>query len=382
MHPFSFLVIALRAALVLLIGVSALLAQGPLNPPGAPLPTMKTLDQLDTKLEKRIPISSLPFSITQGGSYYFTTNLAGAGSISVEADNVTVDLNGFTLGGGPGSTAGIVVPSAHSNLCIRNGVIEGRGGVAISAFNTVNSQITDLRVTNNFGGIQVGDSALVLRCLVRGNTGVGNTAIYAGKNALVQHCQVLNNFYGIVVSDASQVLNCVAADNTGNGIYGGGAENVLVQNCQAVKNAGDGIRLGHASQTLSCVTVENGGNGIYVNRACVVSGCLSKGNFQSGIYVFFENGQIMGNTCSWNNTGSSSSHANIFIDDDDNHVEGNHVTGTGTGIKVAVGFIRNVIVRNTASNSGANNYVIAAGNDAGPISTAALATSPWANISH
>jgi len=48
-------------------------SQGPLTPGGTPTPTMKTL----TQIEPRTPIESLPFTITQPGSYYLTKNLAG-----------------------------------------------------------------------------------------------------------------------------------------------------------------------------------------------------------------------------------------------------------------------------------------------------------------
>src|SRR5689334_14686480 len=73
-------------------------AQGSLTPPGAPAPTMKTLSQV----EPRTPISSLPYTITNPGSFYVTTNLnySGAGNgITVSSGNVTIDLNGFTLQG-------------------------------------------------------------------------------------------------------------------------------------------------------------------------------------------------------------------------------------------------------------------------------------------
>lgn len=79
------------------------LAQGSLTPPGQPAPTMKTLDQI----EPRTPISALPFSISSPGSYYLTGNLtatADGASITVSADDVMIDLNGFTLAAG--STAG------------------------------------------------------------------------------------------------------------------------------------------------------------------------------------------------------------------------------------------------------------------------------------
>ncbi len=79
--------------------VSTLSAQGNLTPPGAPAPTMKTLDQIDAKLEKRTPISSLPFTISQSGSYYLTGNLSGTSGINVNVGNVVIDLNGFDLRG-------------------------------------------------------------------------------------------------------------------------------------------------------------------------------------------------------------------------------------------------------------------------------------------
>ena len=50
------------------------LAQGPLAPPGAPGPLFKTLQQV----EPRIPISALPATLSQAGSYYLTTNLTGS----------------------------------------------------------------------------------------------------------------------------------------------------------------------------------------------------------------------------------------------------------------------------------------------------------------
>src|ERR1700733_12219713 len=90
--------------------LSTVFAQGSLTPPGAPAPTMRSLAQI----EPRTPISSLPYTITEPGSYYVTTNLTGvSGSDGITIiflpviENVTVDLNGFTLTGVPGSHNGI-----------------------------------------------------------------------------------------------------------------------------------------------------------------------------------------------------------------------------------------------------------------------------------
>src|SRR5688572_18815184 len=78
--------------------------QGSLTPPGPPSPTFKTLQQV----EPRAPITNLPFTISQPGSYYLTTNLTSATTgITIAASGVTLDLLGFELAGVPGS-AGIL----------------------------------------------------------------------------------------------------------------------------------------------------------------------------------------------------------------------------------------------------------------------------------
>ena len=98
--------------------------QGSLTPPGAPAPTMKTLDQV----KAGTPIASAPFTISSSGNYFLTGNLTVSGSdgIDVYTNGVTIDLNGFTIFG-IGGCSGINIGTANQDITILNGHI--RGGV-------------------------------------------------------------------------------------------------------------------------------------------------------------------------------------------------------------------------------------------------------------
>src|SRR6476661_1617880 len=109
-----------RTFLALLILVSSFLlppssfAQGSLTPPGPPAPTMKRLDEVEPRTN--LQATSAPagvdttnpnyqFVITQPGSYYLSTNLAvtKANGIQINAEGVTLDMNGFQISRASGS---------------------------------------------------------------------------------------------------------------------------------------------------------------------------------------------------------------------------------------------------------------------------------------
>ena len=299
--------------------------QGALTPPGAPAPTMKTLAQI----EPRTPIAALPFNITQPGSYYLTTNLTQAingGGIFITSANVTLDLNGFALlGANSGTTNGITLSGSIGNITVGNGAIAGWGGAGVEGYllapNTVNELFEHLTVSGNFSsGISAGPGSLIRDCL-----SVGNAA--------------------------------------GGGLVGG------------LSSRGGEIR--------DCVARGNSAYGIYVAPG-VVTGCVVQNNVRSGIYVNLPNSVIQQNTCTGNDAGAFANEAGIYLNDSNNRIEANYVVTPSSipGLVSAPGYFNNVVIKNVVSGNGANNYVGTAGNDFGPIGTAATATSPWANISH
>lgn len=290
---------------------STALAQGSLTPPGPPGPTMITLSQI----EPRTPISSLPYTISTPGSYYVTTNLAvpmAEIGISINANNVTLDLNGFTLTGFNQLFDAIVALSAQTNIVIRNGALN----------NWANGVDADL-----------------------------------GYSVSVEHIAVSSfEGYGIHLTGSSVVRDCKVQGSTASGFDGVFISGGIAVDCVVSGNAGNGIEA-QSSQVRHCLIKNNGGDGIILDGNCHVIGNTLVGN--GGTY-------------------------NIEITGTNNCVEDNHVTGSGPeiGIYVPSGSTNNIIARNSVEGFGASNYSVATGNDAGPIGSAATATSPWANISH
>lgn len=261
-------------------------AQGPLAPPGAPAPTMKTLDQI----EARTPISSLPFTINLSGSYYVTANLiaaAGQTAITVNTGNVTIDLNGFQLLGSGGATAhGVRIATGASSITVRNGIVRGFSGDGISAeaSNCTEMRVEGVTATSNGGrGIVMGDSGLATDCLARSNTGDG---IVGGSACRVAACSATNNAgaNGGVVLGARAIITDVTATQNGDGIRAGA--NSLVTRCTAAANTGAGISCGGGTIVQACAANLNSGVAILVGVGSAVGDCAVDGNLGiSGISV-------------------------------------------------------------------------------------------------
>jgi hypothetical protein len=290
---------------------SLMLAQGPLAPPGAPAPTMKTLQQIEPRTE--INATNTPgdadsvYKITQPGSYYLTGNATGASAkmgieIAVAAGgaSVTIDLGGFELVGVAGSLDGISVTVAGSrNITVRNGTVRGFGGDGINLNSSQNNQLTDLRVQSNGGkginagsnsridgctaqsnvvGIATGSGCTVNQCTALSNTGTGITAF----NSTLAHCSAFSNGqFGINASSGTTVTDCAAGWNTSTGIF---ADGCTVTRCTSRGNGGDGITNSHGS-ILDCTVNENTGNGINGGLSTPVRGCTAYLNSADGIHA-------------------------------------------------------------------------------------------------
>jgi hypothetical protein len=147
-------------------------------------------------------ITSLPFIIKQPGYYYFGDSLkialtaAPNAAITIDADNVTLDLMGFSLANTNPSAAGYgIYITGQKNVEVRNGTIENfQEGLQETSTSGVNHRALNLRLVRNGDGI-----------MLRGN------------NHLVKNCTASNNGYGIFITGGT-ISNCVACDNSNTGI--------------------------------------------------------------------------------------------------------------------------------------------------------------------
>ncbi len=213
-------------ALGLLLALARIGQAGPLDPPGTPGPTMKTLDQM----EPRTAITSLPYAISQSGSYYIAGNLTGATGIEITASDVTLDLNGFTLTGGTGD--GIKTTGALSNITIFNGNVRGWGGSGVNAQSATSGRYERLHASGNaLYGISVG-GGLISDCTASANTHHGIVvAPPAAGGAIVRGCvAAANGQIGILVGSDSIVDGNEATQNGMEGIRVNGSRNRLEGN--------------------------------------------------------------------------------------------------------------------------------------------------------
>ncbi len=424
----SNLCMTLSVGLLFLAG--AAMGQGDLTPPGPPAETMKTLEQV----EPRIDVATLAgdadslIVIDSPGSYYLSSNLSvtNANGILIQKVGVTLDLNGFEISGS--GRHGIYIDGGADGATVRNGTVRGfEYGVYChtSPAPARGCLVQELVVSGcSTYALFMGETARVLDCTAQANSGGG---IYADTGSTIQRCtaQANQGTYGIYGGMGSVIIGCTAYENTSTyGIYGDagstisecsahgnqatygiyGGNGCTITGCAALGNEGvgaqsGGIRAGNGSLVVSCTSRQNTntnnpstssqGRGISVPSAVTIKGCTVNQNRGDGIRVFSDC-VVVGNLCSGN--GAFTDGAGIRADFGDSRLEGNTVANNARGIEVESS--GNFIVRNTAEGNG-NNYVIAADNKVGVIVNApnSLAisgstggagvgsTDPWANFS-
>jgi len=262
-------------------------------------------------------------------------------AITVDSDDVTIDLGGHSLIGDPcaAATYGIYMDD-RSSVEIRNGTVRKFGGYGI----------LDI-------GSGKGHRVIIVRVVSNGSYGI----LLNGYSHLVTGCTAVENgSYGIWVYALSTLTGNVAFSNEDNGIS-------CMSGCTVTGNTSN----------------SNNGSGIQVLMNNMVTGNTANFNMADGIYVRNDENKVAHNTCCSNGNGGDGAGIYIYSGGNDNCIKGNHVIDNDSGIDI--NGTGNIIIKNTASGN-TPNYDIIAGNAYGQIINVAgggsfVNTDPTANYS-
>ncbi len=353
----------LAAGAVLSRGASA----GPLNPPSGPVSSTPGPEPRTVINSTNTPgDGSNTFVISQPGSYYLDRNLvgqSGRNGIFINANDVSIDLMGFTLQGVPGSVDGITSPTTIRNPSIRNGHIRGWGvdGVSMLSIFIASGVFENLQCDfNGAAGMRLPSGSVVTRCTASNNTSVGINVAYG--SAVSQCAAYENGSTGLSIAGASTVIGCASASNGGAGFSVSG-EGMRVADCTAFDNASNGYFCGSGGLIERCVSRDNTLNGFSATFGTVIRDCIA--TFCGG--------------------------SGVLLTSSDNRLEGNHFEANTIGVQVFTS--GNFIARNTCADNDTNWSVVtgnvcfvvnavtsgAISGNSGGVSPGT--TSPWANFS-
>jgi hypothetical protein len=212
---------------------------------------------IEINQEKVLAAGGFPYAIAASGSYRLTSNLDVTGQpnpenltvISIQTNNVSIDLNGFAIIG-PANCSGTplvcspcgagfgIAASTRSHITVLNGTVRGMG----------------------FRGVQVQHYARV-------------------ENVHATH----NCAYGIYTGDNSQLDSCTAEHNGSDGIHTS-TSCVLTRNI-SYWNGGHGFYSSHHSVFEGNVSRTNGGSGFYINNGSTVRNNTATSNGTHGFYA-------------------------------------------------------------------------------------------------
>lgn len=269
---------------LILLPTSLIRAQGSLTPPpGAPAPTMKTLDQIEARKPVQSLAAAAPYTISQPGSYYLTGNItvASGDAIIIASDDVSLDLNGFTIRStqtGGASGAAVSVPLARLRLKVRNGLIVSGTVVPGSGAATVAGFAFGISVTFTGRRQMVVSDVCV--------SGAGSTGIWLNYEGVVERCTVAHcGSRGVV---AGVVRDCVCEDCYDMGVEAGR----IAEGCRGNSRTGPGVKsFGHA---VNCSGSSSSGAGVLVEGNA--TNCSGQSGSSPGIIVFGNAANCLGDT--------------------------------------------------------------------------------------
>ncbi|MDA8021317.1 MAG: hypothetical protein MPN21_28120 [Thermoanaerobaculia bacterium] len=333
----------------------------------------------------RTEINSLPFVITEPGSYVMTQNLTSTvvndNGIIIDSDNVTLDLGGFTLEGNSAGFGGdgILILGLQTNIYIYNGMIRNWRDEGINGVNVSGSRFERLNIIgNDTDGMIVNDGNVIAHVVANHN---GNDGIDSDDGTVIVNCSAMaNGDNGIEGDDGCTIIGSAGYLNEGHGVEVG--DGGLIVNSSGRDNGTFGIEANNGSAIYYSTADLNTSNGINITQGCLVVGCAARNNGGNGIRAFSTDSLIRDSRTDNNAlAGFTTATSDVVFRD-------NHATDNTIGFQTTAGS-GSFFIRNTASGNN-TNYSFTAGTSFGPIidvsgggdiSGIAGADHPWANFS-
>ncbi len=246
------------------------------------------------------------YTISVPGTYCMTENVTFTfgTAITINANNVTVDLEGYVLSGADNpDTIGIALGLGVRDVIIHNGIIEhlagafpiGGIGIIDQPF-TMNQTLRNITIQDmSFNNNSV--SAISLN-------GSSSASIYDVEDLLIENCSLYNSG-GISVQGASAIVqgcelyasNGVPSNISLNGpSLAPDATSFLIQDCiltSSFGNSSTGIVMNHVENGIirNCISQGSSAEGIFLDAFSnmVIADCVIQSPKNYGMFIFDSN---------------------------------------------------------------------------------------------
>ena len=196
--------------------------------------------------------AGFPVTLSVAGSYRLGSNLypgSGLDGILAESADITIDLNGFTISGGPASggfnNARVGINGQGDRLTVKNGTIGAFASSAIYAEGRHYVIVENMRILNSNVGIYTA-SGLFTR--IQNSTVATNrdNGIICGSSCHIEGTVVSSNQNAGIVIQSGTVLGNTIVENASVGVVVSSTGIIGLGNNTIFKNsaAGDGKQIG------------------------------------------------------------------------------------------------------------------------------------------